>query len=299
MQIDPTEWEAFSKHIKNLPQEEILREHEAQEEENVRVYEGFMNAFSEERCDFCGKPLKSFAKNSPCLHWLLRPKGVKKNSIRDVLTERGYFRSATYVRWATNQEIFLARINDLKSEGNTDALFHWTAQYKHIKWTFWCTQNDIKGHGGKHSSMPHFHIEIRLENQVFVKFSDFHIPFTDDDLFNFQCNSDPGFPVIFDFGGRSSGMNDAMSLKPEDILESAISTAEPEDAIYNIQSIVMAEEGETIPMDKFLESLDKSKQSGKSVAHYLNESDLNAQIHVFPAEFVVEKVERNNPRKKG
>ena len=297
-ELTAEEWERFRQNVENLPPEELFREHQRAEQETKRQYEAFRSAFKKQICSFCDKALATYSKKNPCLHWLLRPNGVKKNGIRQVVQELGYFRSATYVRWIANQEKFTSRINDLTDEGNTEAFFHWTAVYEHIKWTFWCTQNDRKGHHGTGSPMPHFHIEIRLNNKIFVKFNDFHIPFTDEDLFQFRCNADEDFPIDYGFGKYGAGMSDTMSVPPDLILSNTKTTEDVENATFHIQTKLKPRDGSRIEMDLVVEAMKRSKEHGKPVAHFLRELGLDPQIKISPADSIVEKVERNNPRKK-
>ena len=301
MPFDPTDakWTGFLRYVSSLPKEEVERKNRERHEEIERLYRHFKECFSKGICDGCGKPLATFSKSElPCFHWLLRPKGVKKKDLEFLFTTKGYSRTAAYIRWIANEEIFLSRINDLADEGNTEAVFHWSATYKHIKWTFWCTPNDYNGHQGSKVAYPHFHVEIRLSGQVFVRFNDFHIPFTDEDLFDLRCNLDSRSPIKQSFGIHGAGMRDAVAVPIEKIISDTQVADDESKGVYRIHTMAIAKEGETISEDFLEEVIRKSKETGHTVAYYLNKSGLNTHIVVSPIDTVPDKEIRTNPRKK-
>ncbi len=129
----------------------------------------------------------------------------------------------------------IKNINNLSQEGNVNALFHWSARYKHIKWTFWCTKNDFAGHN---NHPPHFHFEMRLDKRPFIKFNDFHIPFTDEDLFTIRSHEDPESPVKQTFGYYGAGLEEAFSVDPEKLMEELTTTENQEEAVYHIHTFI-------------------------------------------------------------
>jgi hypothetical protein len=227
---------------------------------------------------------------------LLRPKGVKKTDLESLLIQKGYFRAAAYIRWVANQEALLCRINDLTENEQSRSVFHWSASYKHIKWTFICSQNDYKGHANTLTDFPHFHFEMRLAGQPFVKFNDFHIRFTDEDLFNLKCNEDDSFPIKQSFGPYGAGMKDAFSLPAQTILEKSTSTDDEGKAVYHIQTIVQSDSG--ISGEKIAEIMRLSKETKKPMAQLFYEAGLKPQVLIQPPDSVPDKESRNPRRKK-
>lgn len=286
-------WEKQKEILKSIPADERRRIQEKCKNEAEILYKEFTEAFSKGICDSCGKPIKSFSGNSPCFHWLLRPGKTKKEHIRIVLSERGYFRCAAYIRWVANHESHFKNINNLSEEGNKDALFHWSAKYKHIKWTVWCTRNDFAGHD---SQPPHFHFEMRLDQLPFIKFNDFHIPFTDEDLFTIRSNEDHDSPVKQTFGFHGAGLEEAFSGDPEKILDILTTTDDENEAVYHVQTMVRCEEG--IPQDVVDEAISKAKDMKVPVARIFRELGYEAMVAIEPADSLIEKENRNNPRKK-
>jgi len=296
MNISESEWEFFKKYMLSMPLEEIEQIKRESATEAERLYSEFKKKFEQGLCDSCGKPLSSFYSEAPCFHWLLRPKGSKKENIEDVFKAKGYFRTASYIRWVCNQDVHLSGINDLSEEGDMKAIFHWSAQYRYIKWTFLCTLNDYQGHDDRHISFPHYHVEMCLHNKIFIKFNDFHLKFTDEDLFNLKCNFDKTCPVKQTFGPHGSGMEDAFSISPEDIIKRTQTTNDQSKAVYHIHTILMDKDG--IPGEIINEALKKARESGKPVANFLKEMGYAPQIIIEPPENVPQKQIRYHPRKK-
>lgn len=261
------------------------------------IYGNFVKCFTKGICDSCGESLDSFdPESAPCFHWLLRPKGIKKKHIAEVFHGFGYFRTATYIRWVCNQDIHIARINDLSEEGDQGAVFHWSAEYMHIKWTFLCKKNDYEGHKGRNDSFPHYHVEMRLDDRIFIKFSEYHLRLSDEDLASIRGNADPTCPIKQSFGPHGSGMEDAFSLPPEDIIDSMDVTNDPSDAVYHIQTMILDKEG--IPGEVINEALKKAKETGKPAGTFLKKLGYNVRFCIEPAPSVPEKQIRNHPRKK-
>jgi hypothetical protein len=295
MGIPDSKWDAFKRYVSSLPLDvlqQIQRESTAEAE---RLHGEFEESFAKGLCDSCGRALTSFVPEDSCFHWLLRPTGVKKHHIASVFQARGYFRTASYIRWVCNQGVHIARINDLSEEGYPGAIFHWSAEYSHIRWTFLCTPNDYEGHQDRQASFPHYHLEMRLHDQVFIKFNDFHLNFTHEDLVSLRCAMDPSCPITGTFGPHGSGMEDAFSIPAESILEASRINGDPEKAVYHIQTLLSDEKG--ISGDVIADALKKSKESGQPVAVFLRELGYRPTVYIEPAEAVPDKQTRPHPRK--
>lgn len=294
--ISDTRWREFQEYLKALPINALGVESQEQHEEAESLYQKFKECFSREMCDSCGKPLPTFSRNNPCFHWLLRPKGAKKDDIERLFQAKGYFRTASWIRWVANQNAFLAGINDLRGEGDQAAVFHWTARYKHLSWTFWCTKNDYVGHVNTRANMSHFHVEMKSEGRPFIRFNDFHIPFTDEDLFYLKANLDSDSVFQQSFGPHGAGMQDAMDVPAEEIIGSACSVDDERKGVYEIDTIIRAAPGQTISGDLLTHIIEKSRESGRTIAHCVREEGLDAQVLITPSDSIPEKSVRSNPR---
>ena len=295
--FNPTDrqWNHMLSALSAMPPAEIEARLHAEQTESDTLYAEFRASMKAEKCSSCGKPLATFSPGMSCFHWLLRPKGVKKDHIGELLGEKGYFRTAAYVRWVANYAAQMAKINDLASEGTQDAIFHWSATYKHIKWTFICTRADLNGHGGTSSDFPHFHFEMRLSGQSFIKFNDFHVPLNEEDQFKIRSNLDPQCRVKHGFGFHGAGIQDAFSIPPEDVLEHSVPTDDANAATYHIQTMVIDPNG--ISGERLSEIIKSATASGKSIANEIRKSGLPSHIVISPVDELPTKEERNNPRK--
>ena len=126
MTISDSDWEAFKQYMASMPPDARRQVEQRYADEADALYNSFKASFMKGLCDTCGKPLTSFTPGAPCFHWLLRPKGCKKSHIAEVFQSKGYFRTASYIRWVCNQAVHIARINDLSEEGDKEAIFHWS-----------------------------------------------------------------------------------------------------------------------------------------------------------------------------
>ncbi|MBE0574388.1 MAG: hypothetical protein IH613_00670 [Desulfuromonadales bacterium] len=286
-------WKMQRDILNSIPEFERLRIQEENAKEAEALYKEFTAAFSKEMCDSCGKPINTFSKESPCFHWLLRPGKAKKEHIEKVLREKGYFRCAAYIKWVSNFESHFKYINNLSEEGNLEALFHWSAKYKHIKWTFWCTRNDYAGHNNQ---PPHFHFEMRLDKMPFIKFNDFHIPFSEEDLFNIRSHEDPESPVKQTFGFYGAGLEEAFSLDTEKLLNGLTTTENQEEAVYHVHTVLHSEEG--IPVEVINKAMAAAKKKKVPVAKILRGLGYDAKVVIEPAESLITKESRSNPRQK-
>jgi hypothetical protein len=294
---DDHAWRRYKEYLSSNEPEVIARA-ENNREKAHEEYQEFLHHAKLGECYVCKKSIKTFSPKSPCPHWLLRPSGVKKQHIHEILESRGYHRSAAYIRWFANFKALSRNINDLTEEADQAAVFHWSCRYEHIKWTFKCSQSDRTGHKGTKHGYPHFHFEMRLTGNPFVRFNDFHIPFTDEDLFWLRANEDPDIRFKQSFAPHGSGMQDAMNVDPEDLINQLQrgKDCSEDDAVFQIDSLVFREEG--IPGELIENAVKASKESGKTIAFHLKELGLEPNIMITPSETIPDIEERTNPRKK-
>lgn len=293
---DDERWLEIKKIMRADPElfeEKAKQDQVAKQEE----FDDFLSYAKRGECYVCGKKLDYFDRSEPCAHWLIRPPGAKKKDIINILTEYGYHRSAAILRWFANFESAFRNINDLSGEGKEDAVFHWTCVYKGLRWTFECLESDYNGsHWG---NTPHYHVEVKINGQRFIQFSE-HVPFTDEDLFFLKANRDVDSPLKQSFGPHGAGMDDALSLEPEKILEIAktgfFSGEDEGQGVYHSDSFVYSENG--ISGDQIADIIAAAKKSGRTIASHLIEAGLEPQVIISAADSVPEKAHKNNPRAK-
>jgi hypothetical protein len=289
-------WEAFKDYLRTLSPEKIEMVRKMEEDKALKEYEQFITNFDNGICYICGNQLDRFRADKPCIHWLLRPAGAKKRNIEEVFAGKGYFPIAAYIRWVCNQDTHFSKINDLKEEGNSDAIFHWTGEFAHVRWTFICTREDYRGHAGRRASRPHYHMEMRLNKQIFIGFNDFHCPFTDKDIFELRCNIDDDCPIKQSFGFQGAGMADAFSMDPEEIIKSSETTDNPKEAVYHIITHLSDPKG--IPGEVIDKAVELARKTRKPIANALKEMGYRPSVIIDPPEDVPKKQNRRHPRKK-
>lgn len=171
-----------------LSKEEILELNKKEEKRCEDEYSLFVEYYIRDECSICKKSLYNFSINKPCLHYLLRlNKSFKKKNFNDIFNKWWYSNISAYLRWISNQERFASNINNLIDEKWENKKFEYTIKWKNIEWTFSCSEGDYLWHSWVNSAFPHYHFQMKIDWQIFIKFSDFHIRFKDYDLFTIAC----------------------------------------------------------------------------------------------------------------
>jgi hypothetical protein len=256
----------------SLTPEQIEHGNRRQLEENKQVYEEFTSAYKQGNCSLCGHLLTEFISNKPCFHWFLRPHGIKKKHFQKYLsTPIGFFRFDCYLRWIANLESPYKNINDLKSEMNPAKVIEYTIRYKKIDWSVSIGKTDRQGHPDtKNAKFPHFHIQMKFDNNVFIKFNDFHIPFSDEDIFTLRSMEEAPDKVVWrnSFGEGMSILEDHENLKKLD--ELMLRTDDTENATFYAGTLIKMPKGETMNGETISKAFKESKETGIPVRHILN-----------------------------
>jgi hypothetical protein len=269
---------------------------------NIRTFEKaadefarFKESFDAGNCYLCDRPLASFSEKSICLHWLLKPKGFKKKHFHSLGLAFGFFRMQSYLRWVANREGFAKNINDIQDEQADAQIAEVTICYRHLEWSFSCKEGDYQGHAStRHSSHPHFHFQMRVSGKQFINYSDFHVPFTEDDIIKIESIRalPERFVHQYPFGW---GMEDALGeeMLPEIIASATMRTADDEPSVFSISSVVRAEEGHLIKGDDIADLIEEANQRKVPISSLLhNLPNARSQIIVSPGSDVVEKAPR-------
>ena len=255
----------------SLTPEQIEEGNRKQLEENTRVYEAFTSAYKKGNCSLCSLPLTEFVSSKPCFHWFLRPHGIKKKHFQKYLsTPISFFRFDSYIRWIANLNSPYKHINDLKSAMNPAKVIEYTIRYRNIEWSVSIGKTDRQGHPeSKNANFPHFHIQMKVDNNVFIKFNDFHIPFTDEDIFILRSMEEVPDKVIWrnTFGEGMSIIEDDEALEQLDKLMTR--TDDIENATFNTGTLMQMPEGETMDGETLKKAFNESKETGIPVRHIL------------------------------
>lgn len=289
----------FANFLETLSEEERAWGNEESYRAAEAEHQRFLEYFQKKQCYLCDKPLASFSKKSPCPHWLLKPKGFKKNDFLAISRRFGFFQIQSFLRWVANQEGFARNINDFPDEGTGTKLSEVTIKYKNIEWAFSCAETDYQGHAtSQHAKHQHYHFQMRIERRPFINYSDFHVPFSEMDVINIEAmRAQPGkIKQRFSFG---EGINDVLNDDTvEYIVNAAVSGDASEDAPFKFDTIAMAEEGKTISGDDLYEIIQEAKSKNVTVASLIHKLP-NAQTRVIvtPGPGVVEQATRSGRRK--
>ncbi len=149
--------------------EQIHQLNKQKSEEDRREFAEFLEAHAKGQCYLCGLPYDQYDFKKPCSHWLLRPVGMKKDSVASVLEQNGCFRPQAFLRWLANTEALGTQINDFAAD-DPAKVFETTIRYKHFEWSFTCSNSDLAGHKDSEvGADPHFSFSDANQWSVFYR----------------------------------------------------------------------------------------------------------------------------------
>lgn len=290
--------ENAKKVFESLDEETISRMNEEGRKKAEESYHRFVECFDQGICSQCGSPLKTFSAKKPCLHWLLRPNGLKKKHFNEFWSRFGYFRMEAYLRWVANHHEPAKGINDLKSERGEKKLIETTIRYKHLEWSFSCSQSDMDGHtNSRDGNFPHFHFQMRIDKKPFINYSENHVPFSDEDLWKFAMISQEEIPFEHNFR-YGEGMEAILTDSDADSLIDIMETIDNEDdAAFEMSTFVMARPGETISGDDIADLIEESKRTGVPLAKLMRRLDATVKTVIQPGKGVPEMASRSQTKR--
>lgn len=272
-----TEVAEFLKWTNNLPQNAKVDLSKKDLDEAESDFKEFSEKIKCGTCSMCNKPIRHFNEDEPCLHWLLKPKSIKKTHIEQVLRYFGFYRSNTYLRWAANSEEKFKNINDLESIDPTKIIEE-SISWNTLRWSFSCSESDFIGHqksllGDK----PHYHLAMWQDNLPFIKYNDFHIPFTKEDLFNFELQKNKTEDIKF-YRPYASGMKHVfewgeLEENQDEFLKGSGNGQSEDNAALHFSTLVMASDGEKISGGDIYNLMEKAKNEGTTIAYQLKKSE--------------------------
>lgn len=281
--------EHSKKVFESLSKEEIQEMNNKQQKLLETSYHNFKSNLEKGICYLCGSPLKTFSKNKPCLHWMLRPKGVKKKHFPYLYENVSYFQMESYARWLANLETPLKNINDIDVEKRESKIFETTIKYKHIEWSFSCSPSDLEGHkNSKEGNYPHFHFQMRLDGKPFINYSQNHIAFSNEDIWKLAMINQDEIPIGMN-SMYGAGMGSILSEDNiEHILDLSERTENESEAAFKFDTLVIAEPGKTISGDDIANLIEKSRETGVPLAKLMRCLDADVQTFVTPGKGVPE-----------
>jgi hypothetical protein len=288
------------KFIESIPSDEVEQLSRIQREENEKAHKEFIDALNNNECFICGRKINTFEERNPCFHWFTYPKGIKKRHFNNYLRRPlGYFRLECYFRWLANTEIPIGQINDLKDETSKTSYLETTIKYKNIEWAFSIGYTDKEGHFGKRfGEVPHYHIQMKVDGRMFISFGDFHIRFTDEDLFALEMIEQAGDMVKIEhsFG---NGIGIIEHDENHELIANLMTIAENEStATFNIQTLIEAPEGETISGELIVKAIEESKKTKRPIGNILEKYLKDAKVTkiIVPGEGVPKMAKRSGKK---
>lgn len=267
--------------------EELVAWNDMNDAEHRSQYLKFIDGYRRGSCYLCNKDFKTVSKESPCVHWLLRRGKFKNKDINLIARKFGYINICAYLRWCANAETLVSNINDLKAEAPKGKILSSTIKWKNIEWSFDCSPNDLAGHAGAHTDFPHYHFQMRIDGRQFINFNDYHLPFSSHDLFMLRLSKEPG--ILFDFGLYGMGMQEAMDIDPEDIVNHTSPTENEAEAMFNIHTVITSS-NQPLRGEDIAEALEESKRTGRTMASIFKErfegSGINVKSIISPSEAI-------------
>lgn len=189
----------FNAFVSQFPPDFINEQNQKMLKETDADFNRFADSLKCNKCYLCGKDIEDIS-GEPCLHWLINNR-IKKKQLKQLFNSNiGFFRLYSYLVWCANINKPFVNINDLSCNIKPNRHYECTIKYKDWEWSISIGKSDYEGHGStKNGSRPHFHLQIIRKSQMFFKFSDAHIVFTNEDLRNFAMieqdvmTFDPGY----------------------------------------------------------------------------------------------------------
>jgi len=224
--------------------------------------------------------MNSFEEGRECFHWFTYPAGIRKKQF-DKYLERpiGFFQLDSYFRWLANSEKPIVNINDLKEETSSTSYLETTYKYKNIEWAFSIGHTDKDGHpNAQVGSAPHYHIQMKVDDRIFLKFNDFHIPFSDGDLFTLTLLDQTPDRVKW---GHSYGQGIGILEDEEnlEIIDDAMTvTDDIENAPFNRHTLIQAPEGQTISGEIIEQAFEESSRTKKPMGKILQRLLADASV---------------------
>ena len=286
--------------LQSIPKNVVIEKTNQQERENELHHKKFISALNKEKCFLCKEKINNFNPLKPCFHWFTYPNGIKKKYFEKYLQKPiGFFQLNSYFRWLANSEKLFVNINDLKEEVSKTSYLEETIKYKNIEWAFSVGHTDLEGHdGGKVGSQPHFHIQMKVDDRIFLQFNDFHIPFSQADLFNIESLSQAGDLVQIDHA-YGQGMNFMENEQNLELLDKLLKTTDDFDnAPFNRQTLIEAPEGQTFSGELVNQAIEENRRTNEPIGKILQRlvSDAKVITVISPGEGVPKMTKRSGKK---
>ena len=267
--------------IESIPPEEVARINRKELEQEAEDYRRFRASLAEGKCVFCNHPMDSFEPDKPCLHWFTYPVGIRKKYFEKYLSEPlSYYQLESYCRWMASSEKLIGNVNDSEIGLSKSSLHELTIKYRNIEWSFSVGHTDVEGHEGRHlGARPHYHLQMTVDGRPFINFGDFHIYFTDFDLYFIELSRQAPDKVerIHKHGIGTSVLHNPDTI--ERLTKVLDKVDKDGTGLFRRQSIISPADGKTISGGMIAEAVEESKRTGELVQKIM-ERKLKGQAEI-------------------
>lgn len=207
-------------------------------------------------------------ENNPCFHWLINPVIKKKQLKKMLYSGKGLFRLYGYLAWVANSDKPFTNIDDTSEGNDCNKIFESTIRYKEFEWTFSLAKTDFEGHPGTNTDYSHFHIQMKKNGNVIIKFNDYHIPFSDNDKLMIEMmNQD----VMIHIPSYEAGLSIFSELEYDEVLQLMTRADSENSAAFRTQtSIAIPEYCKKDVLIKIQEIQQKTNWTAPMIIEYLN-----------------------------
>jgi hypothetical protein len=173
-----------------------------------------------------------------------------------------------------------------------------TIRFAGLQWSFSCSDSDFSGHvGAAGGSMPHYHFQMRVGGKSFIDYNEFHVPFNDEDLWNWHMIE--SYPEVFrqrfSFG---EGMQDLLDVAdPEQLVRGVKPTGDIDQAAVHVQTLVMAEEGQALQGEDINALIREAKEKGVTIGSLVDKLGGKKMTIIEPGPGVPKPAERKGGRR--
>lgn len=248
-------------------------------------YQRFKQALSKGECYLCGQIFSYISLNNPCIHWLVNSEAFEKRYFPLLYRKFSYWNIQSYLRWLANSETPFKNINDIVAEKNSSKMIENTIKYREFEWSFSSSKGDFVGHKERlQGKTPHYHFQMRVNGQSFINYGDFHIPFTDYDLWIFSIER--GEVQDFRHTQRcGAGMQELFdNLAPGELLDKMyIDNDNIDSAPFELSTSIEALPGHLISGDDIAALIKESKETGVPMARLIEKlQNVRSQTIIMP-----------------
>ena len=167
----------FKKTFESLDEETIKTLTDSWNKQNEQSFKNLCEGLKNNTCYLCGKHIDDCSV--PCFHWLLNPK-IKKNELRKLFDKPiSITKLYTYLSWVANSDTPFININDISADTLPNKMFEATIKYKEFEWSFSLGKTD---YNAEHNGKSHYHFQAKKNGLVYIKYNDFHIECTPEDM---------------------------------------------------------------------------------------------------------------------